>query len=86
MRLGGRGGVGMGGGISLPTHLTFPTYLLTKHVKWCNLGHPYSGFKREPNVINPKFRHVTSYEFSVYNTDFREEYGLRPCPVLIRIC
>ena len=29
-----------------------------------------------PNVINPKFRHATSYEYSVYNTDFREEYGL----------
>ena len=39
-----------------------------------------------PSVINPNFRHATSYEFSVYNTDFGEEYGLWPCPVLIRIC
>ena len=39
-----------------------------------------------PNEINPKFRHATSYEFSIYNTDFWEEYSLRPCPVLIRIC
>ena len=39
-----------------------------------------------PNEINPKVRNATSYEFSVHNTDFWEEYGLRPCPVLIRIC
>ena len=36
-----------------------------------------------PNVIKRKFRHATSY---VYNTDFWEEYGLGPCPVLMRIC
>ena len=39
-----------------------------------------------PNEINPKVRHATSYEFSVYNTDFWEEYGIRPCPVVLRIC
>ena len=39
-----------------------------------------------PNKINPKVRNVTSYEFSVHNMDFWEEYGLRLCPVLIRIC
>ena len=39
-----------------------------------------------PNVINPKFRHATSYEFSVYSTDFGEEYDLWPCPVLVQIC
>ena len=39
-----------------------------------------------PNIINPKFRHTTSYELSVYNKDLGKEYGLRPYPVLIRIC
>ena len=34
-------------------------------------------------MINPKFRHATSY---VYNTDFWQEYGHGPCPILIRIC
>ena len=38
------------------------------------------------NEINPKVRHATSYEFSIYNMDFGEEYGLWPCAVLIRIC
>ena len=73
-------GVGVGGGIPLPNHLTFldkTVFLDTHNLVLSELG---------PNVINPKFRHATSYELSVYNKKNWEEYGFRPCPVLIWIC
>ena len=49
--------------------------------------HPGGGVSFPFNVFLDKtLKMYESYEISVYNTDFWEEYGLRPCPVLIRIC
>ena len=75
-------GVGLGGGIPLSTNLTYFRQNISNGVIWDTSDLVLS--ELGPNVINQKFRHETSYDFSLYNTNFGEEYGLRRCSVLIR--